>query len=98
MTIPKNTNKAKRIIETARNIMCYSLDSGFIAQPLTDKPVVWGGEIVNHQHTRMIEVSQSEYLARKLNSRHVKLTAGENGHYTLHVHSNLWYSFEAVQS
>jgi len=41
-------------------------------------------------------VSQAEFLRRELQSHDAKLIAGENGCYCLHVHSNLWYEFEAA--
>jgi hypothetical protein len=34
-------------------------------------------------------------LTEELNSFRVKLVAGENGFYTINVHSNLWYTFRS---
>jgi hypothetical protein len=96
VTVPKNTHRAKRAIKTAREVKCYSLENHFSGQPLTEKPVVWGGPIVDCRHTQLIEVSQAEYLTRELNGHNCKLVAGENGFYTLRVHSNLWYTFKAA--
>jgi hypothetical protein len=94
MTVPKNTRKAKQAIASARNITCYSLANCFRGEPLTDSPVVWGGPIVNNQYRELLHVSQAEFLAREL-SGHGKLTES-NGHFTLHVHDNLWYEFDAT--
>lgn len=98
MTIAKNTNKAKQAIANAKEIRCYSLENNFSGDLIADKPVIWGGEPINNQYRQLIEVSQSEFLTRELNSRHSKLTVGENGSYTLHVHSNLWYRFTATET
>jgi hypothetical protein len=92
MTVPKNTNKAKQAIANARNIKCYSLSNSFSGQPLADSPVVWDGPVVNCQYRNLLHVSQSEFLAREL-AGHSKLTES-NGHFTLHVHDNLWYEFD----
>ena len=95
MTITKTTKAAKQAIANAKNIRCYSLSNNFSGEPIQDKPVIWGGEIVNNQYRSLIEVTQSEFLERELNGRNAKLTKGESGKYNLRVHSNLWYSFEA---
>lgn len=86
MTVARNTKKAKQAIENAKNIRVFSLSNDFNGKPLSEKPVVPGGEVV----------SQSEFLSRELNSLHAKLTSNEIGKYTIHVHSNLWYEFEAA--
>ena len=96
MTVPKNTKRAKHVIENARNIKCFSLSNDFRGEPLADAPMVWGGEVVNNQYTKLIPVTQAEFLARELNGHNVKLIAGENGRYCIHVHSNLWYDFEVA--
>jgi len=93
MTVPKNTKRAKAAIAKAHNVRCYSLSNNFSGEPLAEKPLIWGGEIRNNCYTQLIPVSQSAFLARELNSRNVMLSE-TNGHYTLHVHSNLWYEFE----
>jgi hypothetical protein len=46
---------------------------------------------------KLIEVGHlSGFLSRELAGLHAKLTVGENGHYRIYVHSNLWYEFEAA--
>jgi hypothetical protein len=62
------------------------LSNNFSGKPLGGKPLATSGEAV----------SQSEFMARELAGFHAKLTTGENGRYCIHVHSNLWYEFEAA--
>ena len=94
MTIPKNTNRAKQAITNARDIRCYSLSNNFSGQPLTEKPTVWGGAIVDgHRYRDLLTVTQSEFLAHEL--EHGKLSVSTEGRYTLQIHSNLWYEFIA---
>lgn len=95
MTIAKNTNKAKQIISEAQNIRCYSSSNNFSGAPLSDNPVVWGGEVKAGVYQSLVEISQAEFLARELNSRHAKLTVSDHGRFTLHIHSNLWYEWGA---
>jgi hypothetical protein len=99
MTIPKNTRKAKEAIAHAHNIRCFSLSDNFQGQSLTEHPVIWGGPVVQGRFTQLIPVTQSEFLKRELGIRHAKLTGplvhGTTGTYFIHVHSNLWYEFEA---
>ena len=95
MTVAKNTNRAKKAIENAREIRCYSLWHGFRGVPLPEQPVIWGGEIVNNQYTKPLQVTQTEFLRCELNGHNAKLVAGENGRYCLQIHSNLWYEFVA---
>jgi len=94
MTIAKNTNRAKQAITAAHDIRCYSLSNNFSGEPLTDKPVIWGGPIVDgHRYRDLLTVTQSEFLAHEL--QHGKLSISNDGRYTLHIHSNLWYDFAA---
>lgn len=90
MTIAKNTKKAQSLIENAKNIRCYSLNNDFTGHELVSHPSVWeGGKIIN--------ISQPEFLRRELNGLHSKLTRyNDSGKYCIHVHSNLWYEFEAA--
>ena len=92
-TVPKNSLKAKAAIKAATNIRCYSLSNHFSGEPLAAKPVIWGGPIINNQYRDLVEVTQAEFLHRELYQFRGKLSES-NGHYTLHVHSNLWYEFE----
>ena len=91
MTIRKNTNKAKQLIANARNIRCYSLSNNFTGQPLAERPRTWAPTA----NPAIIEVSQSEFLARELSDPHVTLRQDLNGRYCIDVHSNLWYEFES---
>lgn len=88
MTIAKNTKKAKQILANAHAVLCYSLEGHFEAKPLCDRPVVW-------DNGSIVEVTIPEFLTRELDFYHAKLTSGERGLHTLHVHSNLWYTFAA---
>lgn len=95
MTVPKNTNLAKYAIANAHDVKVYSLSNNFSGEPLSDKPVVWGGPIIDGRYRDLIEVSVPEFMARELKSRHAKLTLACYGRYHLHIHSNLWYNFAA---
>lgn len=88
MTVPKNTNRAKQAIATATDVRCYSLSNGFSGEPMIEKPVIW-------KEGKLVEVSQPERLTWELNQLRSKLIAGENGNYTIRVHSNLWYDFKS---
>lgn len=92
-TIAKNTNKAKQAIQNATQVLCFSLSNNFSGQPLAIKPVAWRELGTDGRFHKMVEVTLPEFLTDELNLRHSKLTIGENGHYTLHIHSNLWYDF-----
>lgn len=97
MTVPKNSKKAKTAVQNAHDITCYSESNYFNGKPLAESPVVWGGPIVNNQYRDLVPVSQSEFLARELAGRNAKLTDNGNGHFTLRVHSNLWYEFAVAK-
>ena len=95
MTVAKNTNHAKQAIAKAYDIRCFSLSNNFSGAPLAEKPVIWGGPVLQGRFTKLVEVTQSEFLARELEVElHAKLTT-RGGKYTLHIHSNLWYEFAA---
>jgi hypothetical protein len=90
MTIPKNTNRAKKAIANATNIRCFSLSNNFTGKPLAERPLVMGTD------GESAEVTRAELLSRELSDFRAKLTASESGTYRIHVHSNLWYEFEAA--
>ena len=95
-TIPKNTKRARNLLLNARNIRCYSLSNNFAGNPLADNPTVWGEAKPGEHYRPMIQVTQAEFLRRELVRSHgAKLTETGNGHYTIHIHSNLWFDFEA---
>lgn len=98
MTIPKNTKRAEAILAHAANIKVFSLSNGFSGQPLAEQPVIWGGELVNHQFTKLVPVSEAEFLAHELEGRGPKMVERENGRYCIRVHSNLWYEFTSKVS
>jgi hypothetical protein len=92
VTIPKHTHQAKAAIASAKDVRCYSLSNNFSGEPLTEQPVVWGGEVVNNCYTKLIPVTRAEFLSRELRGRNVTLSE-HGGRYTLRVHSNLWYEW-----
>lgn len=99
MTIPKNSRRAKEVLAQARNIRVYSLSNCFHAQPITEKPCVWGGPLLNDRYTELIPVSQGEFLAHELNGmKSTRLSHDGNDSYSIHVHDNLWYEFESETS
>ena len=95
MTITKTSKLAKLMLSKAHDIRCFSLSNNFSGQPLAEKPVVWGERGKFNESLPLIEVSQQDFLARELNSRHAKLTVGTCGKYHIRVHANLWYEFLA---
>lgn len=97
MTIRRGTKKAKEVISNAHNIMGYSLANNFAGNPLTDKPVVWGGPVLNGRFTELVPVTQQQWLQHELDTLpFARLTwDGDIKRYRLEVHSNLWYEFEA---
>lgn len=92
MTISKNTRKAKEAINQAKEIRCYSLSNNFSGQPMVEYPTIWGGPVVDGRYTQLLSITQQGFLAEELKLRHAKLSL-EDGHYRLHIHSNLWYEF-----
>jgi len=48
---------------------------------------------LNNNFSGMPLADQS--LASELKSNRSRLTVSDNGRYTIHVHSNLWYEFQA---
>jgi len=103
MTIPKTSNRAKSIIAAAEHIRVYSLSNCFKAEPLSENPVIWDDTSRDEQGraTRTKQVTQSEFLMHELFAmRSTKLCAdsaayaGQGGHFSIQVHSNLWYEFE----
>lgn len=102
-TVPKNTKRAKWAIEHATEIKCYSLSNHFAGDPLHERPMIWAdnpktwnGETYN-SYRKLVEVSQAAFLANELAIRNTKLVAGENGYYTIHCHSNLWFTFKVKE-
>ena len=69
-----------QIADTARDMRCYSLDNDFVGTPVDADRV-----------RRIIEAYwflPSAYSAAKVATNH-------HGGYTMRVHSNLWFEFDA---
>ena len=95
MIIAKNTNRASQILQSARNIKCFSLRNGFCGEPLTDRPMIYGEPREGETHRPLVEVSQVGFLRHELRNSTTKLHENGSGVYTIRVHSNLWYEFTA---
>ena len=95
MTITKTSHRASQVLQGARNIRCYSLSNNFSGEALAEKPVIWGEPKPGEHYRPLVEVSQVGFLRHELQSRSTKLSDSGNGHYTIHVHSNLWFSFQS---
>ncbi len=93
MTIRKNTDRASKILDQARNIRCYSLNNNFSGEPLAEHPVIWGEPRPGENFRPLVEVSPIGFLRHELSGFRTKLSDRGNGNYTIHVHSNLWYEF-----
>ena len=81
-TIRKNaTRKIKAIAEGIKTITVFSLDNYFRGESYTPE-TMYGIQKYG---------STYNWIMHELNSFHAKLTDGGNGHYALHIHSNLWF-------
>ena len=64
---------------------------------IAEKPVIWGELSPGDTHRPLIEVSQVGFLRHELTTKSTKLIDSGNGFYTIHVHSNLWYTFKVEE-
>jgi hypothetical protein len=95
-TISKTSKRAQKLIENAVAIKVYALSDNFSGRPITDRPVIWGGPVVDNRFTQLKSVTVTEFLRHELDSmKSTKLRDNGNGTFTLDVHSNLWYEFES---
>lgn len=95
MTIPKNSHRAQQVLDQARAIKCYSLSNNFIGQPLSDRPVIWGEPLPGESRRPLVEVSPIGFLRHELTGHGPKLKDEGAGHFSIYIHSNLWYEFES---
>ena len=82
-TIAKNrTALIDRILNTARDFRCYSLDNGF------------RGELMDGRAGNIM--APADWMRKELREfSFAHLHSNGNGHYTVHVHSNLWFEFDS---
>jgi hypothetical protein len=95
MIINRTTKRAQDVLDNAHNVRCFSLDNYFNGEPLAEKPVIWGVALPGENHRPLVEVSPIGFLRHKLESKSTKLIDNGNGFYTIHVHGNLWYTFQS---
>jgi hypothetical protein len=95
MTIRKTTDHASKVIDGARNVRCFALSNNFSGEPLAEKPLILGEMNPGDTHRPLIAVAQQGFLRHELRTKTTKLTDSGHGRYTVHVHSNLWYTFES---
>ena len=89
MNIRRNSKELPEIFARAKNIKVYSLDDCFVGKPLAEDPIdpeAWPKEV---KHT-----TPQDYLAKTFRGNHFARLSHNNGTFTLHIHSNLWYEFE----
>lgn len=83
-TIRRGTKQFERALDSATGIRSYSLGDGFV------------GKNMDEDNPALI-CSPREWLRRELERfRFAKLQHMGASRYTLHVHSNLWYEFDAL--
>jgi hypothetical protein len=89
MNIRRNSKDLPGIFARAKNIRVYSLDNYFVGKPMADDPIdpeAWPKEV---KHT-----TPQDYLAKEFRKFHFAKLSRNNGTFTMHIHSNLWYEFE----
>lgn len=89
MKIRRNSKELPEIFARAKNIKVYSLESYFVGKLLADDPIdpeAWPKEV---KYT-----TQQDYLAKTFRKWNFASLTRNNGTFTLHIHSNLWYEFE----
>lgn len=93
-TIRKTSDRASKLLDQARDIRCFSLSNSFNGTPLPEKPLIVGEPRPGEHHRPLVNVSPTGFLRHELNKeKSTKLVDSGNGHYTIHVHSNLWFTF-----
>lgn len=87
--IRRNSKELGEIFRRAVDITAFSLDNNFIRREVKGEcidPGNWDNK-----------VTPQEYLAKKFAQfNFTKLYQRDDGRYTLHIHSNLWYEFEVT--
>lgn len=83
------------MLDGARNIRCYSLDNNFAGKPLPELPQILGEMNPGDTRRPLVQVSQIGYLRHELRTKTTKLIDSGNNHFTIRVHSNLWFSFQS---
>jgi hypothetical protein len=96
MTIRKTSDRASKVLDHAHNVRCYSLSNNFRGEPLADRPVIAGVPSPGEVHQLLVEVSPVGFLRHELTSNTTKLIDSGSGHFTIRVHSNLWYIFQSA--
>jgi len=90
MKIRRNSKDLPEIFAKAKNIKAFSLENYFQAKPLADDPIdpeAWPKEV---KHT-----TPQDYLLKTFRKNQYAILTRNNGKFTLHIHSNLWYEFES---
>lgn len=85
----RNSKELPGIFKKAKNIKVFSLENYFIGKPLADDPIdpeAWPQET---KHT-----TPQDYLAKTFRKYDFASVRRNDGHFTLHIHQNLWYEFE----
>ena len=89
MKIRRNSKEIPEIFARAKNVKVYSQSNHFVGRSLADNPIdpeAWPKEV---KHT-----TQQDYLAKTFRDTSFAELTRNNGRFTLHIHSNLWYEFE----
>lgn len=87
--IRRNAAHLNDIFDSARHIKVYSLSNGFVGKDLDPNPIdsrYWPKEVRYCSQSQFLKNEHQFYSFSKLYRRN-------NGIYTLHIHSNLWYEF-----
>jgi len=96
MTIKKTSDRASKVLDHARNVRCYAPSNNFRGEPLADRPVILGVPSPGEIHQPLVEVSPIGFLRHELTNKATKLIDSGSGHFTIRVHSNLWYIFQSA--
>lgn len=90
MTIRRNSWKAKYILDSAKNVKCFTITNGFLGEPMCERPQFY-------RNGEMHSTTPSGYLKAIYEMfRHAKLTCDAPNRFCLSVTSNEWYKFEAL--
>lgn len=89
MKLRRNSKELPEIFAKARNVRVYSLDNCFAGKPMADDPIDPGAWPEEVKHT-----TQPDFLAKTFRKWNFASLTRNNGTFTLHIHSNLWYEFE----
>lgn len=89
-TIPRNSKRAREVLEKAQGVKVYSLANYFNGEPLVADPI----DPVAWSKGELVPTTPSAYLRGLLSVYgFAKLQDGGDGTFTLRVHSNMWYTF-----